>query len=84
MTSRVSALYLRKILDLRGYETKVVADSTEALDELRLFKPNAVTVDGSMPGVLGCELAKLIRQEPGYEPIPIISVPAHDEDYTAT
>ena len=34
---RVSALYLRKILDLQGYETKVVNDSRNALEELRLF-----------------------------------------------
>jgi CheY-like chemotaxis protein len=80
---RVSALYLRKILDLQGYETKVVNDSRNALEELRLFKPNAVTVDGSMPGVSGCELAKLIRQEPGYDHIPIVSVSAYDESYTA-
>lgn len=82
---RISALYLGKFLSMRGCETKIVTDSTEALDQLRQFKPQAVTVDGSMPGVSGSEVAQQIRQEPGYERIPIVAVSAYDnETYAAT
>jgi CheY-like chemotaxis protein len=76
----VSARILEKLLGVRGCSTKAVTNSSEAISQLRDFKPHAVTVDGNMPGMDGCEVVRQIRSEPGFENIPIVSVSAFADD----
>ncbi len=51
------ALFLQR----HGHEVKTVASAEDALQELELFKPNAVVLDFNLPGMNGLELLAKIR-----------------------
>lgn len=60
----------------RGYETKVVSNSEEALPAVDGFGPGIVLLDVRMPGVSGLELLKRIRSRS--EPPHVVMVTALD------
>jgi CheY-like chemotaxis protein len=53
-----------------------VADGSEALAEVELWRPTAVLMDAMMPGLDGFATTRLIKVRPGAPPVIILTV--HD------
>lgn len=61
--SRDNADSLSLVLTLSGYEVRTAYDAAAALSLARGERPDCVISDINMPGMDGCELARLIRAE---------------------
>jgi CheY-like chemotaxis protein len=52
------------ILKLEGYDVRIAYDGESALEAVRSFRPEAVLMDISLPGIDGHEVARRLRQDP--------------------
>lgn len=59
-----------------GYEVRTLSDSSKALNEIKLFKPDVVLTDIMMPNVDGYSLTKQIKENKDLRSIKIIVVSA--------
>jgi CheY-like chemotaxis protein len=71
---RDGALTLSTLLQLEGYEVRVVHGGQEALDATREFHPHACLIDIGMPKITGYEAARRLRQRYGDECPVLIAV----------
>jgi PAS domain S-box-containing protein len=55
---------LMYLLQMRGHETRIAHDGTEALNIAREFGPEVVFLDIGLPGMDGYEVLKRLRDEP--------------------
>ena len=51
------------MLNLYGFDARACYDGFEALELAREFRPHAYLVDLDMPGMDGCEVARVLRGE---------------------
>ena len=81
-----AATSLGRLLNLSGYEVRVVEDGSAALTEFERFQPRVVLLDLGMPGMDGIETASRIRQLSGGRGASLIAVTGwgHDEDRRRT
>ncbi len=70
---------LVKVLSCNGFETKIVKNGIDALQELRSEAYSALILDVTMPELDGFQVLKRIRQEGNS--IPVIVVSGKNEDY---
>ena len=73
---RDGALMLGMLLESEGYDVRTVHGGEEALDAAREFKPDVVLLDIGMPGMLGYEAARRLRERYGVECPVLIAVTA--------
>ncbi len=64
-------------LDSEGYEVVAAADLTAAFAAVQARRPQAVLLDIQLGNEDGIELVRWMRQQPGYEHIPVVAVTAH-------
>lgn len=62
------------MLRLSGYEVAAAASATEALEHARVMQFDVVVSDIGMPQINGYELARRLRELPGYANVPMIAV----------
>jgi two-component system, chemotaxis family, CheB/CheR fusion protein len=62
------------MLRLSGYNVAVAASATEALEHARTMQFDVVVSDIGMPEMNGYELARRLREMPGYTDVPMIAV----------
>jgi CheY-like chemotaxis protein len=67
--NRDSADSLSDLLRVKGHVVCTAYDGWAALQEAKSFCPDVALLDLGMPGMDGCELARLIRQQPGLEQV---------------
>ena len=79
---RVSACFLRRLLEQKGHDVTLVENGKEAWDTLRADNFSLVVTDWLMPEMDGLELARRIRcrQEHGYTYIILLSTRDRRED----
>jgi DNA-binding response OmpR family regulator len=65
---------LGRLLELHGFATHVVTDSTQALRHIREFQPHFIVLDLAMPRLSGYELSKQIRQQSDMATGPLIAL----------
>ncbi|GGJ97769.1 diguanylate cyclase [Pseudomonas matsuisoli] len=70
--SRAQALHTERVLNSGGIVTSTLLDPIGAMDALAAFQPDLIILDMYMPGCIGTELAKVIRQHERYVSVPII------------
>jgi len=58
------------------YTVKCVSDAEKALEVLDVFRPHIIVLDLLLPKMDGFELAKRIKQKPGFQSIHILMVTA--------
>jgi diguanylate cyclase (GGDEF)-like protein len=66
--------FLRAVLESAGYVVKICADPKRFETELISFGPDLVTMDIHLPGILGYDLVRFVRQDPRYATLPIIAL----------
>lgn len=71
--------YYETALGEEGYIVKAVNDPIVMLKVVEEFKPNVITLDYTMPGCNGLEVAEILRGDPRYVKIPIIFMSAAEE-----
>lgn len=64
--------YYATILSDAGMNADVINDPTQILGKLSEFLPDIILMDMYMPGCIGQEIAKVIRQDNTYLSIPIV------------
>jgi PleD family two-component response regulator len=62
--NRDAARTLGMVLELEGYEVRVVHDGTTAIEVARTFRPHAALIDIGMPDLNGYEVAVALRRDP--------------------
>ena len=65
---------LALLLRMQGAEVEVVFNGPDALEALSRHRPSVVLLDIGMPGMDGCEVAREIRQRPGFESATLIAL----------
>ena len=72
-----SGLYvLRELLANQGYRLIMARDGMETLKKASEFVPDLVLLDVMMPGIVGFEVCKRLRNDPELAEIPVIMVTA--------
>ncbi|WP_395316294.1 response regulator [Variovorax sp. UC74_104] len=59
-------------LEASGYTVLVAADGEAALQRLELVVPDAILLDGLMPGLSGFETCRRIKADPAWAHIPVL------------
>jgi len=60
-----------------GAGTLLARDGAEALEMIRLHRPDAVLMDLTMPRMTGWELVKALRGEPETAGLPVVAISGH-------
>jgi CheY-like chemotaxis protein len=67
---------IRFVLEDEGYEVRLASSTEEALNLIRSFQPDIVTVDLMMPGRSGLDLLAEMKSDPAISDIPSLVVTA--------
>jgi len=78
--NRDAAESLLLLLRLWGHEVLTAHDGPTALEAARRFRPDAVLLDIGLPGMTGCDVAVLLRQEPGLEKVLLVAVSGYGQE----
>lgn len=70
---------LEYFLHQAGFVVHSAYDGTEALEMIRSHPPDLMILDGQMPLLDGCEVARLAKRDPALEGVPIILM-SHSRD----
>lgn len=68
--------YYQTLLQQDGFEFRGVTEPTELLHALEGYSPDLFILDYHLPDYNGAELARLLRQIPDYEAVPILFMTA--------
>jgi DNA-binding response OmpR family regulator len=74
---RIVTEVVERYLRLDGYDVRVAADGTEALEIAKEWHPNLVVLDLMLPKIDGLEVCRQLRQD---SPVPIIMLTAKGEE----
>jgi CheY-like chemotaxis protein len=66
-------------LKKKGYECIVAVDGRDALEKIKLHKPDVVVLDYRMPIMDGREVCRLMKQEETLKKIPVLLLTASAE-----
>lgn len=72
---------LAQILDLWGYETRVVSGGREAIERTREFRPNLILMDIGLPDMDGYAAARSLRSAPWFGPATLMAMSGHGRDH---
>ena len=78
--NRDAAESLGMLLKTLGANVEVVFSGAEALDVLESYRPAVVLLDIGMPGMDGYEVARRIRQQPGFQDVTLIALTGWGQD----
>ena len=75
-----SAMSLSLVLQRLGHAAEFVTDPWKAIEAVRRLHPELVFLDIGMPEINGYALARMLRQEFGYDAIKLVALTAWDRD----
>jgi len=67
-------------LEKEGYRTAIASDGTDGLESVPRFQPDLILLDQMLPGMLGIEVCKHLKKNPGTAAIPVIMLTAKGEE----
>ncbi len=80
--SKSARLILRRMLEKTGLSVDAVETAEEAMDFLRLRRPDVIFMDHMLPGMSGLEALERIRHNPSTVDVPVLMCTSTDtEDY---
>jgi CheY-like chemotaxis protein/nitrogen-specific signal transduction histidine kinase len=78
--NRDAAEILTVLLELWGHEVRLAYSGPDALALAPKFRPHAALLDIGLPGMSGHELAKRLRELPGWEKVMLVAVTGYGQD----
>ena len=66
-------------LVLKGFDVVKAEDGIDALEQIKTEKPDAVVLDGMMPGADGIEVLRELKGNEGSDTIPVVMLSARKE-----
>ncbi len=72
----IAALF-RHVLDISGYRTELEMHGRDAVDRLKLARPDIVLLDLNLPGFPGTKILEHMRTDEHLKDIPVVVVTAH-------
>jgi len=69
---RSQALFAQSVLHGAGMQAEVLTEPEGVIEAINRFSPDLILMDLHMPGVDGMRLTTLIRQQPGFQLLPIV------------
>jgi DNA-binding response OmpR family regulator len=70
------------VLRKAGYELSVANSAEKALEEIEVYKPDALLLDLVLPGMSGLEFLRLIRAKPSLSTCVVIVLSGHWFEHT--
>ncbi len=67
-----------------GHKTVVVEDGIAAVDEVKSLKPDAIILDGMLPGMDGFEVLRALKDDDATRDIPVIMLTARSLEKDVT
>lgn len=77
---RDAAESLAFILSLQGYEAQWLTDPFKVIEVARGFRPDLIFLDLGMPKLDGYTLAKMLREEFGFDTLRLVALTAWGRD----
>jgi len=74
--SEPSIIQITDILTEQSYTVQVARNGNEAIDKIKLFRPDAIILDLMMPEVDGFQVLKMIRDTPETSKVPVLILTA--------
>ncbi|MDZ8055397.1 MAG: response regulator [Aulosira sp. ZfuVER01] len=74
-----NCIILQVILEMEGYTVECVTSGIEAINQIKLNKPDLLLLDVMMPGLNGFEVVKLLRQDQHLQTLPILLITAYKQ-----
>lgn len=71
-------------LERDGHKAIVVGDGTAAVGEIQALKPDAVILDGMLPGMDGFEVLRALKEDAETREIPVIMLTARSLEQDVT
>jgi len=78
--NRDAAELLAMCLAAEGFETLLAHDGVSGLDVARRDRPGVVVCDIGLPRLDGYEVARALRDEPGFEDCFLVAVTGYEDD----
>jgi signal transduction histidine kinase len=70
---------LSDALSLEGYEVEVAHDGEAALERARVSSPHVIFLDIGLPGLDGYEVARRLREQPGFESVRLVALTGYGQ-----
>lgn len=70
--SRTETLIISKILEDAGFSVRTAGNAEQAMEKLRIDKPDLIVMDVVMPGQSGYQLTRNLAKDPDFSAVPII------------
>ena len=70
---------VRTYLEARGYHVATATDGKEALSRMEEVRPGLVLLDVMMPGMDGWEVARVIKNHPGFGHVRVVMLTARSD-----
>lgn len=70
------------VLESSGHRVHKKDSAEQAVEEIKACKPELILLDLRLPGMSGLELARLLKQDPATQQIPIIAVTAGGDKFS--
>ncbi|NQD35464.1 diguanylate cyclase [Permianibacter sp. IMCC34836] len=76
--SKSQSMHYNKVLKEAGCSTAVVNQPLKILEALHALQPELILLDMQMPECTGLELARVLRQMPGWRTVPVLFMSAEE------
>jgi len=73
-------IFIATFLEDAGFDVETAENGEEALDKIRSYKPDLMTLDMVMPRKSGIEVMRTLRKDKRWAMLPVIIITAHARD----
>lgn len=73
--------YLSTILDDNGYDVQTASNGFEAMEKIRIAKPDLISLDISLPEKSGVNIYCELKEDPQLSSIPVVMVTGIQKDF---